>query len=172
MSEEQTNAPTTPPRPNTPKLHYDATKSEAAMNRITDRLSVWLLAGNAGGLLLCFNAALDHKICDWDSFRVIALEFGGGAAAILLAHVMTAFSYSWRGGIEGYKAVNADVSESQASVHGCMMSIFAVVLQLAMGATVLLFLVGFVTLIHAPLSFLLDANASHMLCAGDLGRER
>ncbi|MBL8543699.1 MAG: hypothetical protein JNJ63_07790 [Hyphomonadaceae bacterium] len=42
------------------------------------RMAGWLIAGNAGALLLCFNALLDHKICDWDAFNPLVLIFVAG----------------------------------------------------------------------------------------------
>lgn len=134
------------------------------MTRITDRLSIWLLLGNASGLLLCFNAALDNKICDWPFIRAIASEFGFGATAILVAHILTAFSYSWSGALEKYKTANASLTGENAVAHGCLKLTFDVVYYVAMAVCVLGYIVGFITLIHAPLTFL-NAASPALLCA-------
>jgi hypothetical protein len=148
----------------TPVMSWDPKIAEATSSKLADRLSIWLLVGNASGLLLCFNAALDHKVCDWPSFRWTAIEFGAGAAAVLLAHVLTAFSYSWRGGIESFRAANPSPAPAEAPALGFLVSIFSFVLNAAIVLVVFLFAVGFGTLIHAPLGFLLDPNAPQMLC--------
>jgi hypothetical protein len=42
------------------------------------RIAGWLIAGNAGALLLCFNALLEHRICDWSAFNPLVLVFVAG----------------------------------------------------------------------------------------------
>jgi hypothetical protein len=38
--------------------------------------------------LLCLNAFLDHKICDWSTFRPIVAAFGGGVISAFLSYAM------------------------------------------------------------------------------------
>lgn len=147
-----------------PGLKYDSAIGQAAMTRVTDRLSIWLLVGNASGLLLCLNAALEHKICAWPLLRAIAFEFGVGATAILLAHVFTAFSYSWAGALDKYKGANASLTGVDAILHRYVTLFFDVVFALAAMLCILCYVTGFVTLIHAPLSFFNTTDPATLLC--------
>lgn len=134
------------------------------MARLTDRLSIWLLAGNASGLLLCFNAALDHKICNWLAFRPVAIEFGFGAVAILVAQVLTVFTYSWRGGVEGTRAANRALAGEEAQKAGCALRGFSIILYVVLAIALAGYAAGFYTIIHAPLRLLLDPHVTSMLC--------
>jgi hypothetical protein len=164
MSEE--GAPPARPGRNIqlPGLKHDPEAGQAAMNKLTDRLSIWLLVGNASGLLLALNAALDHQICDWPFLRGLAIEFGFGATAILFGHVFTVFSYSWAGALEKYKAANVSLTGLDAVLHKYVTLFFDVIYTLAMMLCILCYIAGFFTIIHAPLSFLNTADPATLLC--------
>ncbi len=53
----------------------------ARRDAIGTKLSTWLLFGNAGALLICFNALLDHKVCSWAVFSPLVWSFAIGLAA-------------------------------------------------------------------------------------------
>lgn len=52
---------------------------------IGTRTATWILAANAGALLLCLNAVLDHKVCDWLALRPLVVIFTLGLAVTYLS---------------------------------------------------------------------------------------
>ncbi|MEQ1811818.1 MAG: hypothetical protein ABL889_17960 [Terricaulis sp.] len=49
------------------------------------RAAAWVLAGNGGALLVCFNAATSGQTFDWDTLRLVASLFLLGLAAAFLS---------------------------------------------------------------------------------------
>lgn len=71
-----------------------AEKANAHGMAVLATTAAWLLAANSGALLLCFNAVLDHKICDWATFRRLTELFAAGAICAFAAPVIAAFSWN------------------------------------------------------------------------------
>lgn len=58
------------------------------------RIRAWLLAANAGALLISFNAMLGGEICDWGVFRPLVLLFVVGLASAFFSFVADRRSHS------------------------------------------------------------------------------
>ncbi len=59
-----------------------ATMREA---EVTARTRGWVMAANAGAMLICFNTALDGRVCDWTIFQPLVFLFALGLFAAFLA---------------------------------------------------------------------------------------
>lgn len=61
-----------------------ARQSEVANTReieSTSRIRGWVVAANAGALLICFNSMLRREICDWEAFQPLVVLFVVGVAS-------------------------------------------------------------------------------------------
>jgi hypothetical protein len=68
-----------------------AKDADAYARKLADLTATWLVAGNAAGLLLIFNAVLDHKVCDWAAFQWPAVLLALGLAFAFLSVETTLF---------------------------------------------------------------------------------
>lgn len=57
------------------------------------RTAAWALAGNAGALVLCFNAAISGDISDWNQFRLFGAIFAVGLIAAFSSVVLEQRSF-------------------------------------------------------------------------------
>lgn len=62
-------------------------------NAVLQKTAGWLLAANAGGLLLCLNAALDRKVCHWEQLQLVAWLLAGG---LVVSFIVPLFYSGWR----------------------------------------------------------------------------
>lgn len=145
-------------------MRVNRVESNATIQKISDRLSVWLLVGNAAGLLFCFNAVLEHRICDWEAFRGTAILFGLGALGILLGHAFTALGHSLAVAIDARQGLLTNLDVRSARLERAMSRVFAFLRDTVMWLAVVGFMLGFAMLIVAPLGFILSPNSPAMLC--------
>lgn len=69
------------------RLHGSFREASAEASARFGRIAGWLVAGNAGALLLCFNALLDNRICNWTAVLPLANLFAAGLATAFLSVV-------------------------------------------------------------------------------------
>jgi hypothetical protein len=69
-------------------------RSENHGTEVFVRITGWMVAAGVAGALLCLNAALDRKICDWNSARSIALLFLVSSVLAVGAQVFSAVGRS------------------------------------------------------------------------------
>jgi magnesium-transporting ATPase (P-type) len=154
-------------RPRLPKLRVNRSESNAAVQRLTDRLGVWLVLGNAAGLILCFNAVLDRRICDWDAFRGTAILFGIGAVGVVLAHAFSAQAHSLAVAIEARDGMIKNLDIRAAQSEGRITRTLNMVRNGLFVLALFGYVLGFAMVVVAPLKFLLDPSSPSILCSKD-----